>query len=109
MPQQMQPALAGPQEKVFAPEDPDARRPVRGDELRRCGKDRVGVQHPEWPREAVGVADAGDLAALNVENGRKNVKSAPYWPILSANRRRQRPTAVYAHADPAQNGQNGPK
>ena len=33
-------------------------------------------------------------AALKVKNGRKNVKSTPYRPILSANRRRQRPTAV---------------
>ena len=50
---------------------------------------------------------AAESDALKVKNGRKNVKSAPYRPILSANRTRQRPTAVYAHADPAQNGQNG--
>ena len=40
---------------------------------------------------------ASDGAAnfcLETENGRKNVKSAPYRPILSANRRRQRPTRV---------------
>ena len=43
----------------------------------------------------------GDGRVLKVKNGRKNVKSALYRPILSANRRRQRPTAVYAHADPA--------
>ena len=49
----------------------------------------------------------GRCDALKVQNGRKNVKSAPYRPILSANRRRQRPTAVYAHADPAQTGGNG--
>ena len=47
------------------------------------------------------------LAGLKVENGRKKVKSAPHRPILSANRTRQRPTAVHAHADPAQHGQNG--
>ena len=47
------------------------------------------------------------IPALKVKNGRKNVKSAPYRPILSANRTRQRPTAVCAHADPAQNGPNG--
>ena len=47
------------------------------------------------------------LVYLKAKNGRKNVKSGPYQPILSANRRRQRPTAVYAHEGPAQNGQNG--
>ena len=46
-------------------------------------------------------------ASLKVKNGRKNVKSAPHRPIFSANRTRQRPTAVYSHADPAPNGQNG--
>ena len=44
---------------------------------------------------------------LKVKNGRKNVKSAPYRPILRANRIRQRPPAGYAHTDPAQTGQNG--
>ena len=44
---------------------------------------------------------------LKTKNGRKNVKSAPYRPILSANRTRQRPAAVYTNADPAQTGQNG--
>ena len=44
---------------------------------------------------------------LKVENGRKNVKSAPCRPILSVNRTRQRATAAYAHVDPAQTGQNG--
>ena len=44
---------------------------------------------------------------LKAENGRKNVKSAPYRPILSEDMRRQRPTPVYADADPAQTGQNG--
>ena len=39
--------------------------------------------------------------ALKDKNGRKTVKSAPYRPILSANRRRQRPTHVYAGANPA--------
>ena len=48
-----------------------------------------------------------DLSVLKTENGRKNVKSAPYRPILSANRTRQRPTAVCTHADPAKTGQNG--
>ena len=52
-----------------------------------------------------GVARAGE--DLKVKNGRKNVKSAPYRPILSANRTGRRPTAVDAHADPAQNGGNG--
>ena len=33
-------------------------------------------------------------ARLKVKNGRKNDKSAPYRPMLSANRTRQRPTAV---------------
>ena len=40
------------------------------------------------------------------QNGRENVKSAPYRPILSANGRRQRPAPAYARADPAQYGQN---
>ena len=51
----------------------------------------------------------GQRRRLKVENGRKTVKSAPYRPILSANRRGQRPTAVYAQANPAPNGQNGGK
>ena len=38
---------------------------------------------------------------LKTENGRKNVKSAPYRPILSEDGRRQHPTHVHAHADPA--------
>ena len=44
---------------------------------------------------------------LKTKNGRKNVKSARDRPILSANRRRQRPAHAYARADPAQNGQTG--
>ena len=44
---------------------------------------------------------------LETKNGRKNVKSARYWPTLSEIRRRQRPAHVYARADPAQTGQNG--
>ena len=47
--------------------------------------------------------------SLQVKNDRKNVKSAPYRPILSANRTMQRPAHVYAHVDPAQNSQKGPK
>ena len=53
------------------------------------------------------VCERGAARDLEVKNGRKNVKSALYRPILSANRTRQRPTAVYAHSDLAQNGQNG--
>ena len=52
-------------------------------------------------------AVVADAEHLKTKNGRNNVKSAPYRPILSANRTRQRPTAVYARADPAQNGGNG--
>ena len=48
-----------------------------------------------------------ELGGLKTENGRKNVKSARYRPILSANGRRPRPAHAYACADPAQNGQNG--
>ena len=50
---------------------------------------------------------ASQRGGLQTENGRKTVKSARHRPILSANRRRQRPAHVYARADPAQNGQNG--
>ena len=39
--------------------------------------------------------------------GRKNVISAPYRPILSEDRTRQRPTHALSHADPAQYGQSG--
>ena len=46
---------------------------------------------------------------LKTKSGRKNVKSARYRPILSANRRKQRPAHVYARADAAQNGQGGGK
>ena len=53
------------------------------------------------------VLERDRLDRLKTKNGRENVKSALYHPILSANRRRQRPAAVYAHADPAQTGQNG--
>ena len=34
-------------------------------------------------------------SAWKTKNGRKNVKSAPYRPLLSEDRRRQRPTHVY--------------
>ena len=44
---------------------------------------------------------------LKTENSRKNVKSASYWPILSANRRMQRPAHVYPHKTAAQNDENG--
>ena len=54
-----------------------------------------------------GVEQPQRAEALKAENGRKNVKSAPYRPILSEDRRRQRPTPAYTDADPAQNGQNG--
>ena len=49
----------------------------------------------------------GGLVALKTKHGRKNVKSARYRPILSANRRMQRLAHAYARADPAPNGQNG--
>ena len=48
-----------------------------------------------------------DAVCLKTKNGRKHVRSAPYRPVLSASRTGQRPTAVCAHADPAQNGGNG--
>ena len=54
-----------------------------------------------------GGAERGGRAGLKTKNGRKNVKSARYRPILSASRRRQRPTHVYARENPTQNGQNG--
>ena len=86
----------------------------RSDRFRRQPWERRGGKGLERGEEVnleagVVVPDAivKGLVVLKVENGRKNVKSAPYRPILSANTRRQRPTAVYAHADPAQNGQNG--
>ena len=44
--------------------------------------------------------------ALKAENGRQNVKSARYRPILNADRRRQRPAPTYANAHPAQSNQN---
>ena len=56
-------------------------------------------------RAAVG--GRGRDGDLKTKNGRKNVKSVRYRPILSANRRRQRPAHVHARTNPAQNGQNG--
>ena len=44
---------------------------------------------------------------LKTKNGRKNVKSARYRPILSADRRRLRPAHAYPRENPAENGQNG--
>ena len=49
----------------------------------------------------------GAVVHLEVENGRKNVKSAPNRPISSAYRRRQRLAHAYAHVNPAQYGQKG--
>ena len=74
--------------------DPDARvEVVLADEL--AG---VGREHIRWLHGS---------ERLKTKNGRKNVKSARYRPILSANGRRQRPAHVYTRANPAQNGQNG--
>ena len=68
-----------------------------------------GVRSGEAFRPAKGLEPCRNLGRddLKTENGRKNVKSAPYRPILSEDRRRQRPTHVYSHANPAQYGQNG--
>ena len=55
----------------------------------------------------VGRRGRGRGVCLKTKNGRKNVKSARYRPILSANRTRPRPTHVYARANPAQIGGNG--
>ena len=44
---------------------------------------------------------------LKKKNGRKNVKSARYWPILSAGRRRQQLAPMQASENSAQSSQNG--
>ena len=64
-------------------------------------------QHGRLHERLGGSERVGEPVRLMAKNGRKNVKSARYRPILSADRRRQRPAPTYLHADPAQNGQNG--
>ena len=64
----------------------------------------VVVERRGVPAAVVQDRDPSVAEALKAGNGRENVKSARYRPILSANRRRQRPAHVYARADPAQYG-----
>ena len=85
---------------------------VQVDEVDEPKVEREEARGVRWHRalRRYGVVDpAGEQRPERLETkiGRKNVNLAPYRPILSANRTRQRPTAVYAHANPAQNGQNG--